>query len=132
MPRIEDTGDGTVYSKRSYGPHAAIVLNPTSGDALTAKNRGRTGLLIHSGAPGASGKLRATHGCIRLSDEDMASLLQAIDQAGDDEKQLICKAVRISVVVGKPVDEGAGNDESDPPPNILDLLIPRSIGRPLP
>src|SRR5690349_7872300 len=69
---------------RSYGPHGRIALRATAGDALAAANSGvdadpddghRSGLLIHGGAPGPRGGLRPTHGCLRLSDENMAALL---------------------------------------------------------
>jgi hypothetical protein len=127
VPRVVDTGPGTNYSSSSYGPHAALVLQPSSGQALTAASNGRVGLLIHSGNIGANGRLRATHGCIRLSNDNMGRLLQAIRDAGLNPVFNRCEVVRVSVVVGNPADEGAGTDESDPPPGISDLLLPRPI-----
>ena len=59
----------------TYGIHPSIVLNPLSGQALVAKEQGRTGLMIHGGAPSATGGLRPTHGCVRLSEEDQGSLV---------------------------------------------------------
>ena len=59
---------------RSYGPNPVLVLNPVSGDALTAKNNGRFGLLIHGGDLNAAGKFRPTHGCVRVGNDDMAWL----------------------------------------------------------
>jgi len=127
VPSIVDTGAGTPYSKRSYGPAAAIVLQPTGGEALTAAANGRVGLLIHGGDPGANGRLRATHGCIRLSNGDMDKLLKAIQDAGNNVVFNRCEVVRLSVLVGGDSDEGAGDDESDPPPGIDGLLNPKPI-----
>lgn len=127
VPSIVDTGPGTNYSQRSYGPGAAIVLQPTGGEALTAAANGRLGLLIHGGDPGANGRLRATHGCIRLSNGDMGRLLNAIQDAGNNVVFNRCEVVRLSVLVGGDADEGAGDDESDPPPGIDDLLNPKPI-----
>jgi hypothetical protein len=68
-------GDGTAYNKKSYGIHA-LRLDPTGGDAKQAKDLfGRTGLLIHSGDLGATGKLRPTNGCLRMSNDDIKALL---------------------------------------------------------
>lgn len=75
---IMETGDTTKHTAYSYGPHGAIVMDPLSGDALTAKQNGRKGLLIHGGAPSKKGGLRRTNGCIRLSNADMKSLLDAV------------------------------------------------------
>lgn len=124
VPRIIDTGSGTNYSLRSYGPHEAIVLKPESGEAVDAAKNGRVGLLVHSGDLGKNGRLRATHGCLRLSNEEMKSLLDAIRAATNNDSELRCEAARVSVIVGGEADEGAGADESDPPPGIDDLLNP--------
>lgn len=63
---------------RAYGPHATIRMEPRLGPALEAWRNGRRGLLIHGGAPGAAGGLRPTHGCLRVSDENMKGLLAAV------------------------------------------------------
>lgn len=65
---------------RSYGIHAAFRMNPVSGQALQAKINGRSGLLIHGGTSGAGGRLRPTHGCIRLFDEDIKILLDVVSE----------------------------------------------------
>jgi hypothetical protein len=65
-------------SLHTYGAHPSILLNPLSGQALTAKNQGRTGLMIHGGAPSATGGLRPTNGCVRLAEEDQGSLVALI------------------------------------------------------
>lgn len=47
----------------------AILLEGVSGDALRAKENGRTGLAIHAGR--GNDRLMATYGCIRVFDRDM-------------------------------------------------------------
>jgi L,D-transpeptidase catalytic domain len=120
--QLAPTGDGTGRSSYSYGPHGAYVLEPISGDALTAKQNGRTGLLIHSGDPGEGGLLRATLGCLRLSNDNMRRLIEAVRAAGDNPVMNRCELVELSVLVGDPSSEGAGDDEADPP-NGIDLLL---------
>jgi hypothetical protein len=62
----------------TYGTHPSVLLNPLSGQALTAKQQGRTGLMIHGGSPSFTGGLRPTHGCVRLSEDDQGSLIALI------------------------------------------------------
>jgi hypothetical protein len=62
----------------TYGPHPSVLLDPQSGQALTAKTNGRTGLMIHGGVPSATGGLRPTHGCVRLSDANQNALIALI------------------------------------------------------
>lgn len=50
----------------SYGP-CFLLLDPQTGDALKAKQNGRTGLGIHAGDPNDDGSLRATEGCLRTT-----------------------------------------------------------------
>ncbi|WP_319529858.1 L,D-transpeptidase [uncultured Cohaesibacter sp.] len=78
VPEIVRTGENTVYVQRSYGPDAMLPIEPVDGPALQAKMNGRTGLYIHSGDLADSGGLRPTYGCVRLSDDDMRSLLEAL------------------------------------------------------
>lgn len=63
---------------RMFGPSQVISLDPVSGQALRAKQNGRTGILIHGGALNAAGKLRPTFGCVRLANEHQAALLKAL------------------------------------------------------
>lgn len=125
-PRAVATGDGTAYSAYSYGPNGAIVLAPESGDAMAAKENGRVGLLIHGGDLNSQGKLRATHGCLRLSNEDMSKLISAIREAGNNPILQRCEVVDVSVIVGPEGVDEPGSDESDPPPGIEALLSPTS------
>ena len=71
---------GVETPRRSYGPTPVIHLTPTGGDALTAAQNGRAGLLIHGGDYADDGhSLRPTHGCMRLADRDMAWLVTGIN-----------------------------------------------------
>jgi hypothetical protein len=72
---------GPEYLKK-YGPNAFLVMDPTSGQALRAKQNGRHGLLVHGGALNAQGKLRPTFGCVRVFDADMTRLLGLIGGPG--------------------------------------------------
>jgi len=74
----EDTSN---WPMSSYGPNGAIRLVPSSGNALIAStDHKRSGFLIHGGAPGGKdywrgeGELRATQGCIRVSNETINKL----------------------------------------------------------
>ena len=58
----------------TYGTFPSVLLDPKFGNALKAKRNGRSGIMIHGGAPGAGGKLRPTFGCIRLSENDERDL----------------------------------------------------------
>ena len=103
ISRIVDT---TGWSQTSYGPNGALRLKPTSGNALAAeKNAGRKGLLIHGGSAGGagywrgSGELRATHGCLRLANEDVRRLIDSIWQESVNDSKFVCEPVRVSVSV---------------------------------
>jgi hypothetical protein len=130
VPRAVRTGSGTSYNDHSYGPNGALVLRPVGGQAATAAANGRVGLLIHGGDAGANGKLRATHGCIRLSNSDVAALMAAIVAAGENATFNRCELTRINGTVGEPGDFSAGEDAGDPPPGIEDLLGNGSIRLP--
>lgn len=71
-------------STRTYGPHPVIELDPLTGDALTAEQNGRTGLLIHGGVM-ALGRLRPTFGCVRVSDEAQAQIVAIMRERGECE-----------------------------------------------
>lgn len=67
---------------RSYGVEEPVTLEPTSGQALLAKQNGRAGLWIHSGDLTTGGFLRPTFGCIRITPATHAALVQALKAAG--------------------------------------------------
>jgi lipoprotein-anchoring transpeptidase ErfK/SrfK len=78
-----------------YGPNGALELTPLSGRAVDAERLvGRSGLLIHGGSLGApkqgrdywrgNGQLRATQGCVRLSNDSMKELLNVLRDAQED------------------------------------------------
>lgn len=64
----------------SYGP-CFMLLDPIGGEALEAKQNGRSGIGIHGGDPGAGGILRATFGCLRLENEAAAAAGHLVDMA---------------------------------------------------
>lgn len=70
-------------SHRTLGP-LAILIEGETGDALAAKQKGRTGLAVHGGR--GDDKLMATYGCVRMFDRDMLALSEAI---GSDPVQVI-------------------------------------------
>jgi hypothetical protein len=62
------------YPLRSYGAEPPVMLSPVSGDALEAYRNGRRGLAIHSGDL-RKGRLRVTHGCLRVTPGAHAELV---------------------------------------------------------
>ena len=64
------------FDKRLNVGEAWIPLEGVSGQALEAKGNGRTGLGIH--AARGSGKLVATHGCVRMLARDLFQMFVAI------------------------------------------------------
>lgn len=62
----------------SYGPFF-LLLDPIGGDALIAKTHGRAGLAIHGGDPAADGSLRATEGCLRVTNDTAIRLAALVE-----------------------------------------------------
>jgi hypothetical protein len=60
---------------RSYGPGKRYLLTGTTGDALTARKNGRTGIMIHGGVLTIGGALRPTHGCVRVDDSTITAIV---------------------------------------------------------
>jgi hypothetical protein len=131
VPGMEVTGDGTGRSTHSYGPNGAIRLNPISGDAATAAIAGRQYLLIHGGDLNGAGALRPTNGCIRLSNADMASLVNSIAvEAQITGAPNSCSLGTLEVSIFGPGGVDDGYDEGDPPPAATAMPIPQPV--PLP
>jgi len=63
----------------SFGREGIILLDPIDGEALQAKNNGRSGLLIHSGSVSSHGKLRPTAGCLRMLPIHMSEISSIIN-----------------------------------------------------
>lgn len=124
VPEIVRTGQAAGYPDHSYGPNGALRLDPVGGEALAAKQNGRKGLLIHGGDPGGGGRLRATHGCIRLSNDDIRRLIEAIRNATDDPKRRTCTVTEIAASIGPPGDPESGEDVGDPPIPIPEIPHP--------
>lgn len=78
---LHDMGDSPKQI-RSYGALPAIGIEGIGGDALIAKQAGRTGLMIHGGTLSSAG-LRPTHGCVRLSEASMAELHRLFAEHGN-------------------------------------------------
>lgn len=76
------TGAGTSYPSSSYGASGAVRMTPTSGQALAASQAGRFGLLIHSGHTMPNGSLMPTAGCIRVYEQDLQQVIEAIQTSG--------------------------------------------------
>ncbi len=116
------TGRGTKYCVKKYGPSGALVLEPMSGNARKAAENGRLGLMIHGGDLSAAGKLRATNGCIRISNEDMEALQVALKNY--DRMEISTRVEtglgRLSVEI-KGV-EDTGFDEGDPIKAVLSSI----------
>lgn len=98
--------DTEAWPQKSYGPWGAVRLKPSRGDAVMAEEIfGRRGLLVHGGALGTSsywrgaGSLRATWGCLRLSNSDMKQLREVMEAERDDWKSGACREVQIRVTV---------------------------------
>lgn len=89
--------------QRSYGPYGAVRLKPISGNAVLAEVLGRSGLLIHGGAPGDQNTwpsrlgLRPTRGCIRLSNADMKELIALLTEARSDGTACLVTDIQLSV-----------------------------------
>ncbi len=101
--------DATTFQQKdnqnSYGP-VALRLKAVSGDALIAHDAvGRDGLLIHGGSLGGpgywrgQGQLRATHGCLRLRNEDMLNLQTVVLSAATNETTKTCELTKVRVSV---------------------------------
>lgn len=121
---LEATGPGTTRDAHSYGPNGAIRLEPTSGDALISAGLGRQFLLIHGGDLNPGGDLRPTNGCVRLSDDDMLALVNAISvEASITAAPDSCDVQTpfVSVAVGGIDDGYAGGD---PPPAAAPVAYP--------
>jgi hypothetical protein len=69
---------------RTYGPYAVIMLWPESGQAKEAYEppNPRSGIWIHGGDLNSNRQLRPTFGCIRVSNETMARLVELLNQNG--------------------------------------------------
>jgi len=85
----------TAKEKQLYGP-VRLRLDPEGGQALEAKQNGRTGLAIHGG-PVRDGALRATNGCLRVDDATAVLLAQAAEAelASGRPVEYVCEEVAL-------------------------------------
>lgn len=104
--RVTAIADTSAWDQNSYGPNGALRLSPVSGNARAAEQlAGREGLLIHGGSRANEGywrganELRATHGCVRLSNEDMQRLGQVLYEAGNDALAQQSRAIEVTLTI---------------------------------
>lgn len=70
--RVVDLVEGPT-PEHSYGPFF-FRLSPVSGEALEAWKNGRRGVGAHGGDLDAQGRLRATYGCLRMTNDDITTV----------------------------------------------------------
>lgn len=94
------------WNQNSYGPHGALRLSPVSGNARAAEQiAGRQGLLIHGGSVGdttywrGENELRATHGCVRLRNQDMRRLVDILGEATHDSRAQQSRTIQVSLTI---------------------------------
>lgn len=80
-----------------FGPEQRIYLEPIAGNALIAKLNGRTGFMIHGGEAERNTTykwypLKATNGCIRISDKDQKNLVKLVNNLGSEGKLSVIEA----------------------------------------
>src|ERR1019366_1865335 len=107
------TSDDDIHK---YGPYGAIKMEPLKGDAATARNNGRTGIMIHGGAVDpANGLLRRTNGCIRLFNEDIQYLKGLIDQLNSGSDQVVNVIITDDGEQQGNCADNSSCDETEPP-----------------
>lgn len=86
--QVIDKGD----SEDAFGPYGRVHLyKGISGNFLKAEQAGRSEILIHGGKARSTKKdtwypLHPTHGCIRLTNEDMKTLIDILKGLGNRGK----------------------------------------------
>lgn len=113
-------------SQRSYGSEGKVILQPTGGNASVAhESFARDLFRIHGGDLGGKnslrgeGQLRPTHGCLRLSNDDMKRLYNLIFNAGLNEKEARCEDPIVTVEVV----EGEGEGDAHRQDLTLDMVF---------
>ena len=105
----------------TYGTEGVVRMTPLGGDALTAAQNGRTGLLIHSGDLNKAGKMRPTNGCIRVRPGDMAALTAKLSTLLT-ERGAQCSVVEGYVTISQeapPLGALCEDEPADPPPETV-------------
>jgi len=96
--------DTSGWPRKSYGPWGAVRLKATGGVALLASKFGRGGILIHGGSLGGAsywrgqGSLRATYGCLRMSNADVKDLIDRIYIASESSLHGEETAIQVTVL----------------------------------
>lgn len=76
----------------TFGRFGIAVLDAIDGDAALADAAGRFEVWIHAGPASTDGRLRATNGSLRLSNEDQHRLMKALADRGG----ILCECVPAS------------------------------------
>ncbi len=128
VERIQSNGDGTSRPIEVFGSTGSIVMEPTSGDAATAKANGRVGLLIHAGRQPNSptplpSHLKNTNGCLRMLEGDLSDLIHKIESNSFLFPGKV--VIKITPIGGLDGDIDENIDEGDPPPlSGGDIILP--------
>jgi hypothetical protein len=104
---------GPFTAERRYGPHNVLRLTPIGGNALLAQRNGRSGIAIHGGDL-REGQLRPTLGCVRVSNEAMADIVEFV---GSKPVTVLIVEDADSInhtVHGDIIDSDPGDEEGDP------------------
>ncbi|MGT2505595.1 L,D-transpeptidase [Cupriavidus basilensis] len=128
-------GGSTGRSVETYGPHGVFVLDPSGGDALIAKNNGRVGLYIHSGHRMPDGSLMSTEGCLRMGDDHIKGLYDAVMSVIDGGPNPVCEVTTVTTTVGTVGSLLTEYEEGDPPAGLsqaTNVIPPWQIAPPSP
>lgn len=79
LSRVEQIIETSEAEFDKYGKYF-IKLEPLNGEAKEAKDKGRTGIGIHSGKLHTDGRLRETYGCLRVDPETLQFLVDRIQE----------------------------------------------------
>jgi hypothetical protein len=66
---------------RRFGRLGALLLAPRAGEAFASRVNGRSVFALHGGPLDSAGRLRPTRGGLRLADDDLAALFDAVNAA---------------------------------------------------
>jgi hypothetical protein len=109
---ILPSGPETNFPPAEFGPHGVVVLEATGGDAALADANGRFRILIQAGDPSPDGRLRATAGALRLSNDAQRQLIAAIGERGGSRCDVV---VNDAVASDETVAFDGECDLEDPP-----------------
>jgi hypothetical protein len=109
---ILPSGPETNFPAAEFGPYGVVVLEAAGGDAALADANGRFRILIQAGDPSPEGRLRATAGALRLSNDAQCRLVEAIENRGGSRCDVV---VNDAVASNETVAFDGVCDLEDPP-----------------